>query len=253
MRTGISKLSSVSTWMGDCLIVAWVLLLNLKSRLDLISRSIRVVGSVLIQSSQLGNSVGWGCTEPVVLTTLGTTCGRYHNWVGIPARIPYVIPCWSVGWKRGIWNWLIIDLKNETYCTFFKLVPTVQVGLREVNLHFQFWIIKSNINDCLRSVIYLKLSDFYIPEIIFCLLTFNQVVNWSFWHFFQIWAIILAKIWKKQKKRLQFFYLSPDLDPTNFFGTAISDRNVYQILVKQRWARLVFGWDTVQVLPECCC
>ena len=23
--------------------------------------------------------------------------------------------------------------------------------------------------------------------------------------------------------------------------------------VKQRWARLVLGWDTVQVLPECCC
>ena len=23
--------------------------------------------------------------------------------------------------------------------------------------------------------------------------------------------------------------------------------------VKQRWARLVLGWVTVQVLPECCC
>ena len=23
--------------------------------------------------------------------------------------------------------------------------------------------------------------------------------------------------------------------------------------VKQRWAQLVLGWDTVQVLPECCC
>ena len=23
--------------------------------------------------------------------------------------------------------------------------------------------------------------------------------------------------------------------------------------VKQRWAQLVLGWETVQVLPECCC
>ena len=36
-----------------------------------------------MQSWQLG-SVGWGCTEPVVWTTLSTTCGRCHNWVGIP-------------------------------------------------------------------------------------------------------------------------------------------------------------------------
>ena len=45
-------------------------------------------------------SVGWGCTEPVVWATLGTTCGRCHNWVGIPGRPPYVIPCGSAGWKK---------------------------------------------------------------------------------------------------------------------------------------------------------
>ena len=67
--------SLVSTWMGDYSSAAWVLLLTLKSRLDLISRPILVVGSVLMQSWQLG-SIGWGCTEPVVWTTLGTTCGR---------------------------------------------------------------------------------------------------------------------------------------------------------------------------------
>ena len=59
-------LSSVITWMEDsrssvCLSVA----ANPQSRLDLISRPILVVGSVLMQSWQLG-SVGWGCTEPVV-------------------------------------------------------------------------------------------------------------------------------------------------------------------------------------------
>ena len=45
-----ATLISVSTWMGDCSSVAWVLLLTLKSRLDLISRPILVVGSVLMQS-----------------------------------------------------------------------------------------------------------------------------------------------------------------------------------------------------------
>ena len=31
----------------------------------------------------------------------------------------------------------------------------------------------------------------------------------------------------------------------------ISSRTITE--VKQRWARLALGWDTVQVLPECCC
>ena len=31
----------------------------------------------------------------------------------------------------------------------------------------------------------------------------------------------------------------------------ISSRTITE--VKQRWARLVLGWETVQVLPECCC
>ena len=38
---------------------------NPLSRLNLISRPVLVVDSVLMQSLQLG-SVGWGCTEPVV-------------------------------------------------------------------------------------------------------------------------------------------------------------------------------------------
>ena len=48
--------------------VVRVLLLNLKSRPDLISRPIElVVGFVLIQSQQLGN-VGWGTREDVKLS-----------------------------------------------------------------------------------------------------------------------------------------------------------------------------------------
>ena len=38
---------------------------NPLSRSDLINRPILVVGSVLMESEQLG-SVGWGCTEPVI-------------------------------------------------------------------------------------------------------------------------------------------------------------------------------------------
>ena len=38
--------------------------------------------------------------EPMVWTTLGTTCRRCHKWVGIPGRPPYVLPCGSAGWKR---------------------------------------------------------------------------------------------------------------------------------------------------------
>ena len=40
--------------------------------------------------------------EPVVLLTLGTTCGRCHNWVGIPGRPPwYVIPRGSAGFAKN--------------------------------------------------------------------------------------------------------------------------------------------------------
>ena len=48
-------MSLVSAWMVDCSSAA----ANPKSRLDLISRPILVVGSVLMQSYQYG-SVGWG-------------------------------------------------------------------------------------------------------------------------------------------------------------------------------------------------
>ena len=40
--------------------------------------------------------------EPVVWTTLGTTCGRCHSRVGIPGRPPYVIPHGSAGWKKKV-------------------------------------------------------------------------------------------------------------------------------------------------------
>ena len=71
------------------------------------------------------------------------------------------------------------------------------VAFGEVNLQFEFWIRKSILKWLPKvSYIYWKLSDFFSDSIV-CLLTFNQVVNWSFWHFF--------KIWKKQKRALYIF------------------------------------------------
>ena len=40
----------------------------------------------------------------MVWTTLGTTCGRCHNLVGIPGRSPYVTPRGSAGLKKGIYG-----------------------------------------------------------------------------------------------------------------------------------------------------
>ena len=37
--------------------------------------------------------------EPVVWTTLGTTWGRCHNWVGFPGKTPYKILWRSAGWN----------------------------------------------------------------------------------------------------------------------------------------------------------
>ena len=102
------------------------------------------------------------------------------SWVGNPGRPPYVIPCGSAGLKEKkyhIWFALLfnegieIDSSKCHQIEIFKLVTTVKVGLREANLHFQFWLTKSIKNGCLRSVIYLKLSDFFISDIIFCLFT----------------------------------------------------------------------------------
>ena len=65
-----ATLSLVSTWMGDCSRDAWVLLLTLLSRLELISRPILVVGSVLIHG------------------TLGTTCRRCQARLEILVGLP---------------------------------------------------------------------------------------------------------------------------------------------------------------------
>ena len=80
-----------------------MLLLTLKSWLDLISRTILVVGSVLMQSWQLG-SIGWECTEPVVWTTLGTTCGRCQAGLEIPVGLIMWSLVGQQDWKKSRLN-----------------------------------------------------------------------------------------------------------------------------------------------------
>ena len=67
---------------------------------DLISRPILVVGSVLMQSWQLG-SIGWGCTEPVDGTTLGTTCGRCQAGLEITVDLPMWSRVGQQDWKKS--------------------------------------------------------------------------------------------------------------------------------------------------------
>ena len=92
--------------------------------------------------------------------TLGTTCGRCHNWVGIPGRPPYVTPRGSAGWKNryicailshiSIWfgvhlcnlQWVTLpsmhrpDEKGEKYpvwyfCLVFKNLPWLKFAVKK--------------------------------------------------------------------------------------------------------------------------
>ena len=58
--------------------------------------------------------------EPVVWTTLGTKCGRCHNWVGIPGRPPYVIPRWSAGWTKNMPH-----TATKLFWSDLKIIPNI--------------------------------------------------------------------------------------------------------------------------------
>ena len=94
-------LSLVSTWVGDCSSVVWVLL----SRL------------------------GWGCTEPLVWTTLGTTWGRCHNWVGVPG-IPWYVT--SRGSAVCFHSWITVADMTQKYVakTFKDNLVFFQAGIQ---------------------------------------------------------------------------------------------------------------------------
>ena len=52
-----------------------------------------------MHSWQLG-SIGWGCTEPVVRTTLGTTCGSCQAGLEIPVDLPMWSLVGQQDWKK---------------------------------------------------------------------------------------------------------------------------------------------------------
>ena len=90
-----------------------------------------------MQSWQLG-SIGWGCTEPVVWTTLGTTWGRCHNWVGNPGRPPYAIPRGSAGLKKSLCKWRENSTLSRSKAHMFTLakspLQTAKITGREANV-----------------------------------------------------------------------------------------------------------------------
>ena len=59
----------------------------------------------------------------MVWTTLGTSFGRCHNWVGIPGRPAYVIPRGSAGWKK-VFLWTLYFIR---FHSIFRRVPNPQI------------------------------------------------------------------------------------------------------------------------------
>ena len=90
----------------------------------------------MMQSWQLG-SIGWGCTEPVIWSTLGTTCGWCHNWVGNPGRPPYVIPRGSAGLKKICWanGLLSLDSCVLIFARVFTKWPFVSIQYLCLEFH----------------------------------------------------------------------------------------------------------------------
>ena len=109
-----AMLSSDSTWMGDCWSVVWLLLLTLKSRLDLISR-VLFTGCWLCVDAELaiGQCRLGPLTEPVVWSTLGTTCGRCQAGLEIPEDLPMWSLVGQQDWKKGpiadLWVMLVFE------------------------------------------------------------------------------------------------------------------------------------------------
>ena len=81
--------------------------------------------SLKIPDSWTGYCLGWGCTKPVVWTTLGTACRQCPNWVGISGRPLYVTPGGSAGWKKNP-DSRVARVNNEFMCfcylTFWRSI-----------------------------------------------------------------------------------------------------------------------------------
>ena len=77
-----------------------------------------------MQSWQLG-SIGWGCTEPVVWTTLGTTCGRCPAGLEIPVDLPMWSLVGQQDWKKS----------TSSYRTYSQY-SSIKGGLTRINNWF---------------------------------------------------------------------------------------------------------------------
>ena len=90
-----------------------------------------------MQSWQLG-SICWGCTEPVVWTTLGTTCGRCQAGLEIPVGLPMWSLVGQQDWKKGKktgWNELYMIYKFGLFQSSWKINPQPTI----LGLSYQKW------------------------------------------------------------------------------------------------------------------
>ena len=70
----------------------------------------------------------------MVWSTLGTTCGRCHDLVGIPGRSSYGIPCGSPGWKNSAKFNLIAMKWSGAWCCCDSLKSTTSPKLCQKSL-----------------------------------------------------------------------------------------------------------------------
>ena len=115
-----AMLSLVSTWMGDCSSVVWVLLLTLICRLYMNHSPIPVV--VLMQLGSFGTLTDarrslWSKqpSEPGLL--------KMPSWVGNQSRSPYVTLHGSAGWNKKNLEEMWISCRSSTHILYGDRMP----------------------------------------------------------------------------------------------------------------------------------
>ena len=102
-----ATLSSVSTWMGSCSSVVWVLLLTLKVGYIWLAVLYCVDAELAIGQCRLGVHRTCGLINP------WHHLQKMSSWVGNPGRPPYVIPCGSAGLKKEGSSSICVGLKQS--------------------------------------------------------------------------------------------------------------------------------------------
>ena len=132
---------------------------------------------------------------------------------------------------------LIIIYSTFSFCLNSWLGGTCQLSRDSTALSCLFYL------DCSASGLWFKLG-------LWC------KWQWQWQWLFTRWTDHLAVVGAQMMYRV-FCEESPPTTIKPKQGAAAyqlgntSSRTITE--VKQRWARLVLGWDTVQVLPKCCC